>query len=383
MRSEDKPSLELAPPWTILIAVYKEKDSIDQLLKALDLLDWPKDKLDILFACEADDFETLEALDQAKCAIAYRVIRVPRGGPRTKPNALQTALPFARGRFLSVYDAEDRPDPMQLRDAFAAFLAGPSNLAVVQAPLVTDNDQESWIAQQFALDYAIWFRVVLPALVRLSGLLPLGGTSNHFRISALHSVGGWDPWNVTEDADLGVRLARQGYRAGLIATPTYEEAPPRLQGWVKQRGRWIQGHLQTLGVHTREPIRLYRSLGPSGVCAFLLGLGVGPLSAIAIVPFWVMGLCSLFSGASPIVATGMVFGLLAHVAAAALAISRDGRARLWWAVLGLPVYHLLQLPAVGRALFRVTFTPSIWDKTDHGAAARTSWTGLQRSSSLD
>jgi glycosyltransferase XagB len=214
--------LDIVPEWTLLIALYKEADSVDGLLKALAQLEWNEAKLDLIFACERDDHETLSALNALRRIYRFRIVRVPNGGPKTKPNALQTALPFARGRYLTVYDAEDRPDPSQLRAAFQAFSSGPANLAVVQAPLVTWNHRESWIAGQFALDYAIWFRVMLPFLARLSGVLPLGGTSNHFRTDILRRVGGWDPYNVTEDADLGVRLGRLGYQASVIAPPTLE-----------------------------------------------------------------------------------------------------------------------------------------------------------------
>ena len=275
---------DIMPTWTILIALYDEADSVPSLLDSLAKLDWAPSQLDIIFACEHDDKPTLEVLSAAQSQHQFRIVRVPRGGPRTKPNALQTALPFAIGRFVTVYDAEDRPHPDQLRAAFHAFMSGPSRLAVVQAPLVTWNHTESWIARQFALDYAIWFRVILPALSKITPVLPLGGTSNHFRRDALVQAGGWDPYNVTEDADLGIRLGRMGYGCALIVPPTYEEAPPRIVAWVKQRGRWIQGHIQTLSVHARQPTALVRGLSWRGMIGFIVGLGIGPLSAVLMLP---------------------------------------------------------------------------------------------------
>jgi glycosyltransferase XagB len=364
----------IAPPWSILIALYDEADSVPSLLNALSKLDWKEDELDVIFACEHDDTATLNALTAVQTDYAFRIVRVPKGGPRTKPNALQTALPFARGRFISVYDAEDRPDPAQLRAAFDAFLHGPSNLAVVQAPLVAWNHSESWIARQFALDYAIWFRVMLPALSRLSGVLPLGGTSNHFRADALRQVGGWDPYNVTEDADLGIRLGRRGYCARLISPPTWEEAPPRIGAWVKQRGRWIQGHIQTVSVHARQPMMLTRSLGWRGLLALTLGLGVGPLSALCMLPLSacvVMGVLQRGSSPpEPLTMSVMALGALGHLVACAVGAYRDGRLSLLSSCLTLPLYYCLQSLSACRAVWRVVFTPTIWDKTDHGCAAR-------------
>jgi glycosyltransferase XagB len=363
--------LEVVPMWSIIVALYDEADCVPGLLDALFKLDWMPEKLDIIFACERDDTATLEALTRLRGRYNFRIVRVPKGGPRTKPNALQTALPFVRGRFVTVYDAEDRPDPAQVRAAFYAFIHGPANLAVVQAPLVTWNHNESWIARQFALDYAIWFRVILPALSRLSKVLPLGGTSNHFRTDVLRHCGGWDPYNVTEDADLGIRMGRYGYLADIIAPPTYEEAPPRVGAWIKQRGRWIHGHIQTFSVHLRTPFEFMGALSWRGFLSFLIGLGIGPLSAILVLP---VTLCAFTHFArNTFDAMGlwlMALGFVGHGVAAYIGARRDGRLDLLTAVASLPVYYCLQSFAACRAFWRVVFTPSIWDKTDHGKAAR-------------
>ena len=376
--------------WTTLIALYKEADSVASLLDALDRLEWPKGKLDIIFACEHDDLATLHALSDQRKSHQFRIVRVPSGGPRTKPNALQTALPFARGRYLTVYDAEDRPTPKQLRAAFHAFLTGPNNLAVVQSPLVTWNHTESWIAGQFALDYAVWFRVMLPAFAFLCGILPLGGTSNHFRTQILRKVGGWDPYNVTEDADLGVRLGRNGYRASLISPPTYEEAPPKTTAWICQRGRWIQGHIQTLSVHLRQPIALFREVGLRGFVAILLGLATGPMAAALALPMTLGLIVGLGNHQFLSLWPFWVIGMCGTIISSTVACRRDGRWSLLLAILSVPFYRCLQSVAACRAIWRVVFTPTIWDKTDHGLAARRPkhqgsaviWTGQQLSPAL-
>lgn len=358
------------PIWTILVALYQEAGSVGSLLEALERLDWPKDKLDLVFACEADDQATLAALRQRATRCPFRIIQIPAGGPRTKPKALQTALPFCRGHYLTVYDAEDIPTADQIRQAWGAFRQGPHTLAVVQAPLVIWNDRESWITQQFALDYAIWFRLILPALMRLSRFLPLGGTSNHFDIEHLRAAGGWDPYNVTEDADLGVRLARRGLTATLIASPTYEEGAPTLDGWIRQRGRWIQGHIQTISVHLRTPIQLTHQLGGRSLCAFFLGLSSGPLSAALMLVSILLATHQAFNGeGSHILIWSSAMGL-SQVLISIVAAQRDGRKSLWIACLTFPLYHACHGPALCRAIWRIYLSPSIWDKTKHGAEAR-------------
>jgi len=358
------------PLWTLLIALYREAGSIPSLLNALAKLDWPQEKLGVVCACEADDPVTLAALRLRQTQNRFRIILIPPGGPRTKPKALQTALPFCRGRYLTVYDAEDMPMPRQIREAWHRFRQGPANLAVVQAPLVIWNDGESWISRQFALDYAIWFRLILPALLRLSHLLPLGGTSNHFDIDYLRAVGGWDPYNVTEDADLGIRLARQGYTAALIPSPTFEEGAPTLKGWVRQRGRWIQGHIQTLSVHLRAPWHLTRQLGSRGLLAFCLGLSAGPMNAALLCLAGLLAIHQVMTGAAGHVMMWAGFMAISQPLIGGAAITRDGRLSLFVACITFPLYQVCHIPALCRAIWHLYLSPSFWDKTQHGEEAR-------------
>ena len=183
---------------------------------------------------------------------------VPDLHPRTKPKALNYALPLARGEYLVIYDAEDRPERDQLRKAIAAFQEGLPNLACLQAKLDLYNAGDNWLTRQFTIEYDALFDGLLPALDRLQLPIPLGGTSNHFRVSALKWLMAWDPFNVTEDADLGTRLARSRYRCRVLDSTTFEEAPPRLSSWFPQRTRWIKGYMQTWFVHMRQPARLWR-----------------------------------------------------------------------------------------------------------------------------
>jgi cellulose synthase/poly-beta-1,6-N-acetylglucosamine synthase-like glycosyltransferase len=242
---QQKPALEISdrdlPIYTIIVPLYREAPVVAKLVSALRALDYPCEKLDIKLMLETDDAETRAEVAKLKLGAPFEIIAPPRAGPQTKPRALAAALPFARGSFVTVYDAEDEPEPGQLRDAVAAFALGPPELGCVQAKLSSDNPADGWFSKQFAAEYAGQFDLFLPALARMDLPIPLGGTSNHFRADALRRAGGWDPFNVTEDADLGMRLARYGYKIGVIDSTTWEEAPVGYTQWLRQRTRWFKG----------------------------------------------------------------------------------------------------------------------------------------------
>ncbi len=283
-RAEDSvrprvPDAEL-PVYSVLVPLYREAHMLPQIVHALTHLDWPAAKLDIKLILEAVDLETIAAARALHLPGNVEIVVVPELHPRTKPKALNYALPLARGEYLVIYDAEDRPDRDQLRRAFAAFRRGPPNLACVQGALNIYNASDNWLTRQFALEYCALFDALLPALNKLRLPIPLGGTSNHFRMAALKWLMAWDPFNVTEDADLGMRLARSGYRCAMLPSTTYEEAPRHLMSWLRQRTRWLKGYLQTWLVHMRSPRRLWRELGPLGFLGFQTVVGGTILSAL-------------------------------------------------------------------------------------------------------
>lgn len=270
------------PIYTILVPLYHEAAVVPQLIAQLDGLDYPRAKLDIKLLIEHDDEQTREALAKVNLSSVYDVIHIPNGQPRTKPRALNVGLMFAKGELLVVYDAEDIPDRDQLRRAAMRFAHEPQRVACLQARLAIDNHADNWLAATFALEYAALFDVLVPGLVELGLPVPLGGTSNHFRTDVLRQLQGWDAWNVTEDADLGLRLARFGYRVEALYSTTYEEAPAVPRAWVHQRQRWLKGWVQTLFVLSRHPLRVVHELGfmPAISALVLLSTGVfGPLLA--------------------------------------------------------------------------------------------------------
>jgi len=361
------------PTYTILCPLYREANVVADLIAALDQLDYPRDKLDIKLIVEGDDVDTLTAALAVAGAPHIEVIIVPAAAPRTKPKALNAGLVHAHGDYVVVYDAEDRPHPAQLRAALAAFEDGPANLACVQAPLDIDNAGASWIARQFAAEYAILFREIVPLLARLRLPFPLGGTSNHFRIDALRAVGGWDAYNVTEDADLGYRLARDRYLCGTIGPPTYEEAPVKFNAWLAQRTRWIKGHMQTWLVLMRNPWRTMRELGVRGFLTMQLMLGGGLIAAFAHGPLAFIVLVAALSPYKLLSAADFTLtlaGFCVAVFAALTATALSGNLSHLRAALTMPAYWPLATIAACRALFELILRPHHWAKTAHGLSLR-------------
>lgn len=249
------------PVYTILLPVYKEAEVMGTLIKSLKNFDYPEDKLDIILLLEAGDEETFEAAKRERPPANWRFLSLPDSLPKTKPKALNYGLHFARGDYLTIYDAEDIPDPDQLKKAVISFRTHPKDFICFQAALNYFNRNENFLTRMFTLEYSFWFDCFIPGLYKLGLPIPLGGTSNHFDVQKLKQIGGWDPFNVTEDADLGLRASMEGYKVGVIYSTTYEEANSKLGNWLRQRSRWVKGYMQTFLVHNRHPLKALRIIG--------------------------------------------------------------------------------------------------------------------------
>jgi cellulose synthase/poly-beta-1,6-N-acetylglucosamine synthase-like glycosyltransferase len=362
----------VAPVYTVLVALYREASAVPGLARAMCALDWPQDRLDLIILLESDDDETRQAVARQDWPRGTRVLVLPDGRPRTKPRALNYGLQYARGSLLVIYDAEDRPDPAQLRAAHDAFRTSDTRLACVQAPLVAYNHSESWLAGQWALEYRIQFGLLMPAQARLGLPLLLGGTSNHFRTDVLRRLHGWDAWNVTEDADLGVRLGREGYRADMIAPPTREEAPETLGVWTAQRSRWLKGFLQSWQVMMRRPGQALAELGIPRFFALQFGLAGTLLAAFVHAPV-IFGIVFVALALGPLTLSPpgillLVASLAVNLIAALAAPGPRDSSRLLLA-LSQPAYWPLQTLAGIRALYSATMAPHFWAKTPHGLTA--------------
>jgi cellulose synthase/poly-beta-1,6-N-acetylglucosamine synthase-like glycosyltransferase len=343
-------------------------------------IDYPPDRLQILLLVEQDDDETRHALGSCLLPAHIRALILPPGQPRTKPRALNVGLHNATGDFIVVYDAEDRPEPDQLRKAVSAFRALPPELVCLQARLNFYNRNQSLLTKLFAIDYAVWYDQFLPGLTSSGALVPLGGTSNHFRTEGLRNLGGWDPYNVTEDCDLGVRLSRNGLGVGSLDSVTWEEAVPRAKPWIRQRSRWVKGYLQTYLVHMRRPLHLWRQLGPRGFIDFQLLVGGSSLTLLLNPVFWVLtatyissrDVTGQFIGSlfptelyylallSFVVGNFIFFYMYAYVS-----VRRD-YSDLTPASLLAPFYWILMSVGAWVGLVSLIRNPFYWAKTEHG-----------------
>jgi glycosyltransferase XagB len=374
------------PVYSVLVPLFREAGVLPGLVRALDALDYPRAKLEVLLILEAADMETQAAVLALGLPPAFRIIVVPDVPPRTKPKALNYALQLARGEYVVVYDAEDRPQPDQLRRAIETFRRNPPHIGCVQAQLNIYNPSASWFTRQFTVEYSALFDAILPALARLGLPVPLGGTSNHFPRATLVAAGGWDPFNVTEDADLGFRLARRGWHTAVLQSTTWEEAPASFGRWFRQRTRWLKGWMQTYLVHTRQPWRLTAELGPRGALGFHALMGGLVLSALVHPLFYILLAWQAASGEilAPaettagallwaIAGINLVAGYVTSITVGAVSAWRRGRPTLALSALFMPLCWLLVSAAAYRALYQLAADPYLWEKTEHGqtpAAAR-------------
>jgi cellulose synthase/poly-beta-1,6-N-acetylglucosamine synthase-like glycosyltransferase len=365
------------PIFTVLVPMFREAKMLPQLAQALRSLDYPLGKLDIKIVLEAGDGETIEAARALGLEGVFDIIIVPRSAPQTKPKACNFALRFARGEYLVIYDAEDRPEPDQLRKVVATFRRSPPNTACLQCRLNYHNANENWLTRMFALDYTLWFDQVLPGLERLGMPIPLGGTSNHFRIDVLRELHAWDPFNVTEDADLGIRIGEKGYRVGVVDSTTYEEASCRTGQWIRQRSRWMKGYMQTLLVHTRRPLQLMRKAGPLGFFGFIFFIGGTVLTGLLNPLFWVfygVWIVARTANFDPVFPQFLLFlclfNLLAGNGAFTYLVMLGPIRRGWLNLIPfsftLFAYWILISAAAYRGLWQLIRDPFYWEKTQHG-----------------
>lgn len=366
---------DIWPRYSILAALHDEEKVVPQLIERLGKIDYPADRLQGFLVLEAHDHATIQAALGTPRPDWLDIFIAPAGTPRTKPRALNCALPHVNGEILTVYDAEDDPDPQQLKEAASRFASDASGrLACLQAPLRIRRKHASakpshFLDRQFAAEYASLFESALPGMAKLGLPFPLGGTSNHFRVDVLRKVGGWDAFNVTEDADLGFRLWRRGWRLGVITRPTWETPPGGLACWLPQRTRWLKGYMQTWGTHTRHLLQL----GLRGVFALAITLGAGLASAALYGPSlaWFVMMVSVYSiaGLSPQTPALAICVLCVGTASAwlscAIGTRRAGIPYRVQDMLTAPFYWSLLSLAFVHAAWRLVREPFAWDKTPH------------------
>ncbi len=369
------------PIYTILIPVFREKEVLPVLLRSLSELDYPASKLDIKLLLEEVDDETREAAIKIDPPGNIEFITIPDSQPRTKPKACNYGLISARGKYLVIFDAEDKPEKDQLKKVVCTFRKGGEDLICVQAKLNYYNRNYNLLTRWFTCEYSNWFDMILPGLNRAGLPIPLGGTSNHFITEKLRELGGWDPFNVTEDADLGIRMYKHDYKTAIVDSTTFEEANSQLWNWIRQRTRWIKGYMQTWFVNMRHPFQLLRELGLKGTLGFHLTVGGTPFLFILNPIFWFLTTMSfifdvyLLGELFPppiffISAFNLIIGNFVFVYLNVISTFRRGYYELGKYALLSPIYWVLMSFAAWRALWQLITKPFYWEKTTHGLSGQ-------------
>jgi len=359
------------------VPAYKEPEVIGILMDALKKMNYPQNKLDIILLLEEDDRETFEAAKNNKPPGNWRFLIVPSSQPKTKPKACNYGLFFSRGKYLVIYDAEDIPEPDQLKKAVVAFKKGGKDYICYQGSLNYFNKDENTLTKLFTLEYSYWYDYLLHGLDRLKLVIPLGGTSNHFDAEKLKELGGWDPFNTTEDADLGVRAYAKGYRIGVVNTTTFEEANSRLGNFIRQRSRWIKGYMQTWLVYSRHPIKLIRVIGFKGWVSFNFFIGGTPFASLvnpitwSVFFVWLLTKTKLVEPIFPpevlyLSLFNLLFGNFLGIYLNMVAVfKRKYYTLIPFAFLN-PFYWFLQSIASYKSLWQLFNKPFYWEKTQHG-----------------
>jgi len=365
------------PVYTILLPVYKEDKLIKKLIWNLQSLDYPREKLDIKLLIEEEDDKTLNAVRNLDFPAIFEVIVVPFHMPKTKPKACNYGLHFSRGRYLTIYDAEDIPDTDQLKKVVSMFSKLPPHYICIQSALNYFNRNENFLTRMFTLEYSYWFDYMLPGLDTFDIPIPLGGTSNHFKFEYLVELGGWDPFNVTEDADLGVRAYAKGYKVAIINSTTYEEANNEPFNWIRQRSRWIKGYMQSYLVHMRDPVKLWKTIGWKGFLGFNFFIGATPVTFLvyplllgifmcyvlfdltsirSFFPDWVLFM-SIFN---------LMVGNILMIYVNMMAVFKRRYYELILFAIANPIYWLMHSVAAYKGLYQLVVKPFYWEKTNHG-----------------
>jgi hypothetical protein len=368
------------PRYTIFCPLYKEWQVLRQFVNAISKLDYPKNKLQVLLLLEENDERTIEEAKKANLPEYFNVLVVPHSQPKTKPKALNYGLKYADGKYAVIYDAEDVPEKDQLKKAFLAFQKIENNTICVQAKLNYYNPNQNLLTKLFTAEYSLWFDLTLTGLQSINAPIPLGGTSNHFRVTELKKLKGWDPFNVTEDCDLGIRLAKRGYTTKIINSTTYEEANSNYLNWIRQRSRWIKGYIQTYLVHMRNPKQFIATLKKPDLLTFQLIVGTKILSNF-INPFMWLTTISYFlfrpwigttieSFYPPVIlylgVFCLVFGNFVYIYYYMIGLAKRNHYEIIKYVFLIPFYWWGMSIAAWKALYEMVYKPHYWAKTVHG-----------------
>ena len=368
------------PTYTIFCPLYKEWEVLPQFVKAIQGLDYPKDKLQVMLQLEADDTETVAHARAMDLPAYFEIVVVPDAKPKTKPKAMNYGLQFATGDIITIYDAEDAPEKTQLKKVVVAFAKSPKEVVCVQGKLNFYNPYQNLLTRMFTAEYSLWFDLILPGLQSINAPIPLGGTTNNFKREVLQELAGWDAYNVTEDCDLGMRLAKKGYRTAIVDSTTLEEANSGYHNWYRQRSRWIKGYMQTYLVNMRNVPKAIREFGLRNFLLMQLTVG-GKVLSMFVNPFLWLITFAYFAARTQVApyiepffppavlyvgVVSLILGNFFYVYAYMIGLAKRKEFRVMKFVFLVPLYWLFMSVAAWKAFYELLVKPHYWQKTHHG-----------------
>ncbi len=370
----------ILPMYSILCPLYKEAEVVEDFIASISKIDYPHDKLQVILILEESDTETQDKIKEISLPEYFVIVIVPQSMPQTKPKACNYALKFVKGEYVVIYDAEDRPEVDQLKKVYLGFSRTEEKIICIQAKLNFYNSTQNLLTILFTAEYSLWFDLILPGLQTLYSIIPLGGTSNHFKTDILKSIHGWDAFNVTEDCDLGIRLSKLGYATEIIDSYTMEEANSKLSSWFKQRSRWIKGYMQSYIVHMRNPVKFIKQNGLRKTIILTLVIGgkvllnfINPIMWIVTILYFVFTPITghfirlLFPQAIFYMSlTSLIIGNFLYFYLYLIALIKTKKGHLVLYTVFIPFYWLMMSYSSMIALKELFTAPHLWHKTKHG-----------------
>jgi glycosyltransferase XagB len=377
---------QLAAPslsFTAIVPARHEEAVIATTLDRVVRSNYPAALFHVIVVCSADDDETIARTTEKIAELAPENITnaelvVFDDQPINKPHGLNRALRQARTDVVTIFDAEDEVHPDIVSIVNTVMVN--EGVKVVQAGVQLMNYKSNWYSTFNVLEYFFWFKSRLHYQARL-GSIPLGGNTVFFSRDLLNRIGGWDESNLTEDAEIGLRVSSMGERIRVIYDDRYvtkEETPPTLAQFIRQRTRWSQGFMQTLrkGVWKQMPTRRQRALA-----FYTLAFPHAQALLALYLPF---ALAMVFLVNTPVLVAMVSFlpilFLVAHFLTAVVGLYEFADAHHLKATPGTVVkmaltwlpYQVVLSYAALRALRRQLAGRSDWEKTAHVGAHRSS-----------
>lgn len=362
------------PKYCVLLPMRNEPvPVVKALIDNMQKLNYPKDKLDIVMLVDIDD-EYLEDIKKLKIPNHFRILSSEATFPFTKPKVCNLGLITTDAEFVTVYDAEDAPDPDQLLKVLYKF--EDPKVSCVQCRLHYNNKKHNWLSKFFNLEYLTWFSTTIVGLSKVQGegaVIPLGGTSQHLKVKELVEIGGWDAVNVTEDCDLGLRLSRLGKTTVISDSHTNEIAVKELKHWIPQRTRWQMGFMVTYINHCKDIVNLYKELGFYRFMHFMFSIAgnfINPLITPLLFIIWFRSYFLGYGGETflnTLPHITLIGNLILIISIHLISSIKFQKGKFWYMSFLQPVYYLLQVITVHRAVYKLITAPYKWEKTAHEA----------------